>query len=125
MSSPSSEDDALAALSPWLLRADEVASHDPRVAYYLRLHAMQEGLRAVAAAGNGAAAAGSKLDGVLRGLMRTLEADKPRAGLAGADADAAHCASFAAKVFDRADKLVRGALKARALGLQRARGCLA
>jgi hypothetical protein len=81
--------------APWLLRADEVAPHDARVAYYCRLHAAQEGLRAGGA------------DPALRALLRQLEADKPRAGLQGAAADAAHCTAFATKVFDRADRLVR------------------
>jgi len=83
------------ALSPWLTRADEVAPHFPRVAYYLRLHAAQEGLR------SGAPPA------ALAALLARLEKDKPRAGLQGAAADARHCAEFADKVFARADARVR------------------
>ena len=82
-------------LTPWLTRADEVAPHFPRVAYYLRLHAAQEGLRC------GAPTA------ALAALLARLEKDKPRAGLQGAAADAQHCAAFADKVFARADARVR------------------
>jgi hypothetical protein len=77
--------------SPWLTRADEVSPHDPRVAYYLRMHAAEEGLR------SGAAPA------ALATLLARLEKDKPRAGLESRAADAAHCAAFADKVFARAD----------------------
>ncbi len=101
-----------AMAAPWLLRADEVAPHDARVAYYCRLHAAQEGLRAGGA------------DPALRALLRQLEADKPRAGLQGAAADAAHCTAFASKVFDRADRLVRRrALMLRDARLLRAARC--
>ena len=96
------------ALSPWLTRADEVAPHFPRVAYYLRLHAAQEGLR------SGAPPA------ALAALLARLEKDKPRAGLQGAAADAQHCAAFADKVFARADAKVRARHAPRAP--QRTRG---
>lgn len=36
-------EDALRQLSPFLARAEEVASIDPRVAYYLRLYAWKRG----------------------------------------------------------------------------------
>ena len=85
---------AASPLTPWLTRADEVAPHDPRVAYYLRMHAAQEGLRSGAPQAQ------------LAALLARLEKDKPRAGLAGDAADAAHCAAFADKVFARADARV-------------------
>ena len=38
-------DQVLLSIRPWLSRAEEVFPSDPRIAYFLRLRAVQEGLR--------------------------------------------------------------------------------
>ena len=98
-------------LSPWLTRADEVGPHFPRVAYYLRLHAAQEGLRSGAPPAQ------------LAALLARLEKDKPRAGLQGAAADAQHCADFADTVFARADAKARPAKQRKRRASRRAGTC--
>jgi vacuolar protein sorting-associated protein VTA1 len=100
------DEDIMRCLSPWLLRAEEVSGADARVAYYLRVKAMQEGLR-LGATGDPRGRGGPRCAGVLKALMGTLESDKGRAGLQGAAADGAHVAQFASKVFERADARVR------------------
>lgn len=100
-----SDDAIMRRLSPWLLRADEVAVSDPRVAYYLREHAMQEALRL-----GSSQPALPRTKKALQSLMTLLETDRPKAGLQGKEADGAHVRAFAGAVFDRADARVRRAL---------------
>ena len=100
-----SDDSIMRSLSPWLLRADEVAVSDPRVAYYLREHAMQEALRL----GNASSPSLPRTNKALQALMTVLETDRPKAGLQGKEADGAHVRAFASSVFDRADARVRTA----------------
>jgi Vta1 like len=104
MTSPPTDDEVMKCVSPWLLRAEELAaSGDARVAYYLREHAMQEGLRL----GGAAAQTLPRTKAALRALMTLLETDRPKAGLQGKEADGAHILALANTVFDRADARVR------------------
>ena len=85
---------------------------DRRISYYLRLRAVQEGLK-LGATGGAGGAGGARAARVIRALLDTLESDKRTAGLQGQAADGAHCAAFANKVFSRADARVRGVESAR------------
>ena len=113
MTSPPTDDEVMKCVSPWLLRAEELAaSGDARVAYYLREHAMQEGLRL----GGAAAQTLPRTKAALRALMTLLETDRPKAGLQGKEVDGAHILALANTVFDRADARVRTYTHARGQG---------
>ncbi|CAK0749802.1 hypothetical protein CVIRNUC_001939 [Coccomyxa viridis] len=85
------------AILPFLQRADEVNTVDPKVAYYCRMYAIEQGL----ALENRS----PPIDGVLGALLAKLEKDKPSINI-GED-DKLHCENFAVRVFTRADKADR------------------
>ena len=88
------------ALQPFLQRAEELKGADPKVAYYCRVFAMEEGLKVSDKSGEMIATLGS--------LMETLERTKPDAGLISPEEDCAYCENFALRIFAKADALDRG-----------------
>ncbi|CAI5991307.1 unnamed protein product [Closterium sp. NIES-64] len=84
------------ALVPFLQRADELQKHDPLVAYYCRLYAMDKGLR-VPSKDRSAA-----VNALLVSIMSRLEKDK--AALQLSPDDGLHVEGFAQRVFSKADK---------------------
>jgi vacuolar protein sorting-associated protein VTA1 len=87
-------------LQPFLQRAEELKGADPKVAYYCRVFAMEEGLKVSDKSGEMIATLGS--------LMETLERTKPDAGLVSPEEDCAYCENFALRIFAKADALDRG-----------------
>ena len=83
-------------LLPFQQRADEMARADPKVAYYCRLYAVEEGMRVPNKS--------PELNEMLGLLLRQLEETKPSAGLLGAEDDEAHVENFALKIFAKADR---------------------
>ena len=61
------------ALLPFLQRASEISKHNPKVAYYCRLHAIEEGMRM-----NNRTEDTNKL---LGSVLKQLEVDKPKVPL--------------------------------------------
>ena len=94
------------ALQPLLQRAEELKGADPKVAYYCRVFAMEEGLKVSDKSGEMIATLGS--------LMETLERTKPDAGLISPEEDCAYCENFALRIFAKADALDRGGTTAAA-----------
>lgn len=88
--------DAKKLLLPYLQRADELQKHEPLVAYYCRLYAMERGLRIPAKE------RGKTVNGLLVSLMNQLEKDKKTVKL-GSD-DNMYLEGFATRVFSKADK---------------------
>lgn len=91
--------DQAKSLLPFLQRADEMAKADPKVAYYCRLYAVEEGMKIPDKS--------TELGEMLSLLVRQLEATKQAAGLLGAEEDEAHVENFALKIFAKADRFVR------------------
>jgi hypothetical protein len=91
--------DQAKSLLPFLQRADEMAKADPKVAYYCRLYAVEEGMKIPDKS--------PELGEMLSLLVRQLEATKQAAGLLGAEDDEAHVENFALKIFAKADRFVR------------------
>ena len=87
------------ALQPFLQRAEELKGADPKVAYYCRVFAMEEGLKV--------SNKSSELIALLGTLMETLERTKPNAGLVSPEDDGAYCENFALRIFAKADALDR------------------
>jgi vacuolar protein sorting-associated protein VTA1 len=87
------------ALQPFLQRAEELKGADPKVAYYCRVFAMEEGLKV--------SGKSNELVSVLGSLMETLERTKPDAGLVSPEEDSAYCENFALRIFAKADALDR------------------
>ena len=87
------------ALQPFLQRAEELKGADPKVAYYCRVFAMEEGLKV--------SGKSTELVSVLGSLMETLERTKPDAGLVSPEEDSAYCENFALRIFAKADALDR------------------
>ena len=87
------------ALQPFLQRAEELKGADPKVAYYCRVFAMEEGLKVSNKSG--------ELTALLGSLMETLERTKPDAGLVSPEEDSAYCENFALRIFAKADALDR------------------
>ena len=87
------------ALTPFLQRADEMSRADPKVAYYCRMYAVEEGMRATERS--------SELSGLL-GELRRWEATKAAAQLAETrEEDELYLENFALKLFAKADKADR------------------
>ncbi|CAI5468033.1 unnamed protein product, partial [Closterium sp. Yama58-4] len=84
------------ALVPFLQRADELQKHDPLVAYYCRLYAMDKGLRVPSKERSQA------VNALLVSIMSRLEKDK--AALQLSPDDGLHVEGFAQRVFSKADK---------------------
>ena len=88
------------ALVPYLQRAQELQKHDPLVAYYCRLYALETGLKL-----NDRSASCTAL---LSSVMAQLEKDKPAVGLnENQEDDALHVEGFAQTIFNKADKVDR------------------
>lgn len=84
------------SLLPYLQRADELQKHEPLVAYYCRLYAMEKGLRVPQKERT------KTTNSILISLMNQLEKDKKSLTL-GPD-DNLHLEGFALNVFAKADK---------------------
>ncbi|XP_071736588.1 protein HOMOLOG OF MAMMALIAN LYST-INTERACTING PROTEIN 5-like [Rutidosis leptorrhynchoides] len=83
-------------LLPYLQRADELQKHEPLVAYYCRLYAMERGLKIPQSERT------KTTNSLLVSLMKQLEKDKKSLQL-GPD-DHLHIEGFASNVFAKADK---------------------
>ncbi|XP_022941208.1 protein HOMOLOG OF MAMMALIAN LYST-INTERACTING PROTEIN 5-like [Cucurbita moschata] len=83
-------------LLPYLQRADELQKHEPLVAYYCRLYAMERGLKIPQGERT------KTTNALLISLMNQLEKDKKSLSL-GPD-DSLHLEGFALNVFAKADK---------------------
>nr|XP_043628136.1 protein HOMOLOG OF MAMMALIAN LYST-INTERACTING PROTEIN 5 [Erigeron canadensis] len=90
------ENEPAKLLLPYLQRADELQKHEPLVAYYCRLYAMERGLKIPASERTKTTSA------LLVSLMKQLEKDKKSLQL-GTD-DHLHLEGFASNVFAKADK---------------------
>ncbi|CAM6086965.1 unnamed protein product [Calypogeia fissa] len=88
--------DAKKLLLPYLQRADELQKHEPLVAYYCRLFAMERGLKIPGKE------RGKTVNALLVSLMNQLEKDKKTVKL-GPD-DNMYLEGFATRVFSKADK---------------------
>ena len=86
------------ALLPFLQRAEEVQRVDPKVAYYCRMRAVEEGL--------GLPERSAAVTALLGSVMTKLEQAKAE-GLELGDEDSVHVEGFAVGVFARADKADR------------------
>ncbi|XP_066376428.1 protein HOMOLOG OF MAMMALIAN LYST-INTERACTING PROTEIN 5-like [Miscanthus floridulus] len=91
-----SESEPAKGLLPYLQRADELQNHEPLVAYYCRLYAMEKGLRIPQKERT------KTTNSILISLMNQLEKDKKSLTL-GPD-DNLHLEGFALNVFAKADK---------------------
>uniref|UniRef100_A0A7N0VMZ1 Uncharacterized protein n=1 Tax=Kalanchoe fedtschenkoi TaxID=63787 RepID=A0A7N0VMZ1_KALFE len=91
-----SESEPAKLLLPYLQRADELQKHEPLVAYYCRLYAMERGLKIPPAERTNTTKA------LLVSLMKQLEKDKKSVTL-GPD-DSLYLEGFASNVFAKADK---------------------
>ena len=89
-----------AAITHARQRAEEIEKVEPKVAYYCRMYAVEQGL----ALRNRS----PQIDGLLGALLSKLEKDKPelKPPPPGSD-DAAYCERFALSVFARADRVDR------------------
>ncbi|XP_059666456.1 protein HOMOLOG OF MAMMALIAN LYST-INTERACTING PROTEIN 5 [Cornus florida] len=90
------ENEPAKLLLPYLQRADELQKHEPLVAYYCRLYAMDRGLRIPQNERT------KYTNSLLVSLMKQLEKDKMSLKL-GPD-DSLHLEGFALNVFTKADK---------------------
>jgi vacuolar protein sorting-associated protein VTA1 len=84
------------ALLPFLQRAEEVQKVEPKVAYYCRLYAVEEGLKLQNR--------DKSIDELLFSVMDKLESFK-KSNTLDADADRLHLEGFAIKIFSRADRV--------------------
>ncbi|XP_022753913.1 protein HOMOLOG OF MAMMALIAN LYST-INTERACTING PROTEIN 5-like [Durio zibethinus] len=91
-----SENEPAKLLLPYLQRADELQKHDPIVAYYCRLYAMEEGLKIPNSERT------KTTNALLVSLMNQLEKDKKSLKLG--PEDSLHLEGFALNVFAKADK---------------------
>ncbi|XP_071730247.1 protein HOMOLOG OF MAMMALIAN LYST-INTERACTING PROTEIN 5-like [Rutidosis leptorrhynchoides] len=90
------ENEPAKLLLPYLQRADELQKHEPLVAYYCRLYAMERGLKIPQSERT------KTTNSLLVSLMKQLEKDKKSLQL-GPD-DHLHVEGFASNVFAKADK---------------------
>ncbi|KAK3030007.1 hypothetical protein RJ639_038106 [Escallonia herrerae] len=90
------ENEPAKLLLPYLQRADELQKHEPLVAYYCRLYAMERGLKIPQSERT------NTTNALLISLMKQLEKDKKSLKL-GPD-DNLHLEGFALNVFAKADK---------------------
>ena len=86
---------------PYLQRAQEMEKHDPVVAYYCRLYALELGMKLPSR--------GEELRGLIGAVMKQLEADKAAGrGPGGSrEEDQLHVEGFAQQIFAKADKVDR------------------
>ncbi|KAL3640008.1 hypothetical protein CASFOL_012010 [Castilleja foliolosa] len=92
----SSENEPAKLLLPYLQRADELQKHEPLVAYYCRLYAMERGLKIPQKERT------KMTNSLLISLINQLEKDKKSLVLA--PDDHLHVEGFASNVFSKADK---------------------
>lgn len=85
-------------LLPFLQRAEEIQQVEPKVAYYCRMYAVDQGLRIPKRV--------KEIDGLINAALRQLEKDKPKLQIDLAN-DKYHCENFAMNIFDRADRTDR------------------
>ncbi|KAL0054499.1 hypothetical protein WJX82_009819 [Trebouxia sp. C0006] len=90
-------DEQKKAILPFLQRADEIGKVEPKVAYYCRLYAIQQGLALETRS--------PQIDGVLKALLSKLEKEKTTVTLG--EGDSQYCENFAITVFTRADRTDR------------------
>lgn len=86
-------------LIPFVQRAQEVEKAEPKIAYYCRMYALEQGLEIK----SGRA---PEITGLLQALMGKLEKDKAVLQL-DSKGDALYCENFALTVFNRADRVDR------------------
>ncbi|XP_078433071.1 hydroxyproline-rich glycoprotein family protein [Wolffia australiana] len=91
-----SETEPAKALLPYLQRADELQKHEPLVAYYCRLYAMERGLKIPTKDRT------KTTNSILVSLMNQLEKDKKTIKFTAEDN--LYLEGFAANVFEKADK---------------------
>ncbi|KAF7815893.1 MAMMALIAN LYST-INTERACTING PROTEIN 5-like protein [Senna tora] len=91
-----SENEPAKLLLPYLQRADELQKHEPLVAYYCRLYAMERGLKIPQNERT------KTTNSLLVSLMKQLEKDKKSIKLT--PEDNLHVEGFALNVFGKADK---------------------
>ena len=88
------------ALAPFLQRADEMSRADPKVAYYCRMYAVEEGMKAKERS--------AELNALMGELLKQLESTKAGAALAETrEEDELYLENFAMKLFAKADKADR------------------
>lgn len=90
-------------LIPFVQRAQEVEKAEPKIAYYCRMYALEQGLdisREVRA---------PEITALLEALMGKLEKDREIVQLGSKGEDYTHCENFALTVFNRADRVDRAA----------------
>ncbi|CAA7409547.1 unnamed protein product [Spirodela intermedia] len=92
----SSETEPAKALLPYLQRADELQKHEPLVAYYCRLYAMERGLKIPTKDRT------KTTNSILVSLINQLEKDKKSLKLG--PEDSLYVEGFASNVFAKADK---------------------
>ncbi|KAF5727933.1 vacuolar protein sorting-associated protein VTA1 [Tripterygium wilfordii] len=90
------ENEPAKLLLPYLQRADELQKHEPLVAYYCRLFAMEKGLRIPQSERT------KTTNALLVSLMKQLEKDKKSLKLS--PEDSLHLEGFALNLFAKADK---------------------
>ncbi|KAK7840297.1 protein HOMOLOG OF MAMMALIAN LYST-INTERACTING PROTEIN 5 [Quercus suber] len=90
------ENEPAKLLLPYLQRADELQKHEPLVAYYCRLYAMERGLKIPQSERT------KTTNSLLVSLMKQLEKDKKSLKLG--PEDRLHLEGFALNVFAKADK---------------------
>ena len=86
-------------LVPYLQRAQELQKHDPLVAYYCRLYALETGLKVQDRS--------EAYTSLLGAVMSQMEKDKEGAGLVSPEEDQLHIEGFAQQIFNNADKVDR------------------
>ncbi|KAL2944749.1 MAMMALIAN LYST-INTERACTING PROTEIN-like protein 5 [Bienertia sinuspersici] len=91
-----SDNEPAKLLLPYLQRADELQKHEPLVAYYCRLYAMERGLKIPQSERT------KTTSSLLMSLMKQLEKDKKSLTLS--PDDHLHLEGFALNVFSKADK---------------------
>ncbi|KAL1814836.1 hypothetical protein ACET3Z_017410 [Daucus carota] len=94
--STGNENEPAKLLLPYLQRADELQKHDPLVAYYCRLYAMERGLKIPQTDRT------KTTNSLLVSLIKQLEKDKKSLELT--PDDSLHIEGFALNVFAKADK---------------------
>lgn len=82
-------------LLPYLQRADEVAKANPKVAYYCRLYAVDEGMKLLVR--------DKDTNALLGAVLKQLEQDKPKLQLGAVADDCELCTQFALKIFHKAE----------------------
>lgn len=99
MASSSAADPSVKALQPFLQRATEMQTADPKIAYHTRVFVMESGLAI--------SEKSPAMIELLGTLMEQLERTKPTVQFISPQEDAAHCENFALTIFAKADALDR------------------